>query len=286
MKPAPFSYCRPTTLDEVVGVLDRHGGDARVLAGGQSLVPLLNGRRLQPGLVVDINRVDGLSEVVVGPDRLAIGANVRQAHRFDARALPLLTRALPHVGHAQTRNRGTVCGSLAHADPLAEVPLVMLVTGGEVELRGRAGRRLVDIDAFLDDAFAPAIAASELMAASHWRVAAPGSRSAFVELAHGVNLCAAAALVEPSDDGDTKVRIGVNGTVGRPRMIGIEISMDRTRDTGWVDDLVGDLVRDLVERWDFVDDHMADGVYRRALARELATRVLADALAETTGVDT
>jgi 2-furoyl-CoA dehydrogenase FAD binding subunit len=273
MKPAPFSYCRPATVAEAVDVLNRHGTDAQVLAGGQSLLPLLNARRLRAGLLVDINRVEGLGDVVVGEGRVTIGANVRQAHGFDRSVVPLLADAIPHVGHVQTRNRGTVCGSLAHADPLAELPLAMLVTGGEVELAGPAGTRLVDIDDFFVGAFAPSVEPGDLVVASRWRVPGEGATSAFTALASGTNLSAAAALVEPQDNGGMRVRCGVNGTVDRARAV--ELLVASGDDPAAV---IDELVAAAIEDADFITDGAADGEYRRALAAELAIRALTEAL--------
>ena len=120
MKPAPFDYIRPETLDEALAELARGGEDAKPLAGGQSLVPLLNMRLLRPSLLVDLNRVTGLDEIHAEDGIVRVGATVRQA---SLRGIPLVEEALPHVGHHVTRNRGTVGGSIAHADAAGELPL-------------------------------------------------------------------------------------------------------------------------------------------------------------------
>jgi 2-furoyl-CoA dehydrogenase FAD binding subunit len=147
MKPAPFDYFRPRTVEEALKALGDHGEAARVLAGGQSLVAMLNMRLAQPALVVDIGRLTALDRIAVEGDRLMVGAAVTQAtlERWPglAEQAPLLAAALPWVGHFQTRNRGTVCGSIAHADPSAELPLCLAVLGGEVVLRSFRGRRAV-----------------------------------------------------------------------------------------------------------------------------------------------
>jgi len=141
MKPAAFDYVRAATPEEALEVLDQEGGDARILAGGQSLLPMLTMRLARPHVLVDIMAVAEWRELRDHAAGLRIGAAVRQAalERLDdlPRRQPLLAAALPWVGHAQTRSRGTVCGSVAHADPSAELPLVLVALGGEVYLRSR-----------------------------------------------------------------------------------------------------------------------------------------------------
>jgi aerobic carbon-monoxide dehydrogenase medium subunit len=158
VKPQSFEYRAPASLDEALALLAEHGDAASVLAGGQSLVPLLNLRLARPALVVDINRLPGLDAIEVDAGRLRLGALVR--HRaLERPAEPgpagrLLARVAPRVGHPPIRNRGTVCGSLAHADPAAEWALVGLAAGAEVSLASTAGRRQVAVDALLDSPFA------------------------------------------------------------------------------------------------------------------------------------
>ncbi len=141
MKPAPFLSTRPESLDEAVAILNEHGDESRVLAGGQSLVPLLNLRLARPEVIVDMNGIDGLSGIEVTEDTLVIGAMTRQrtteTSPLVAEHCSLLQAALGHVGHIQIRNRGTVGGSIAHADPAAELPAVALALGAEVVMRPR-----------------------------------------------------------------------------------------------------------------------------------------------------
>ena len=143
MKPPRFDYIRPDSVEEAIEALSEHGDDARVLAGGQSLVAMLNMRLVAPEVIVDISRVPELATITRREDSIAIGAAVTQAatERFDGLEahLPLLARALPFVGHYQTRARGTVCGSIAHADPSSELPLCLAALDGEVTLRSARG---------------------------------------------------------------------------------------------------------------------------------------------------
>ncbi|MGH7003419.1 MAG: FAD binding domain-containing protein, partial [Alphaproteobacteria bacterium] len=147
MKPSPFDLHRPRTLEEVLDLLSRYGEEAKLIAGGQSLVPLMNLRMATPAVVVDLNLVAGLAGISSDGHALRIGAMTRQKHMITdplvARGAPLLARAVSHVGHVQTRSRGTVGGSLAHADPSAELPLVMVTLGAEFVLRSMRGARSI-----------------------------------------------------------------------------------------------------------------------------------------------
>ena len=129
MKPRPFDYVRPDTVEEVLALLAEYGDDARILAGGQSLIPMLNLRLIEPVVLIDISRISALDIISDKGGKIEIGAAVTQNKLLDwpqlAERLPLLAAALPCVGHFQTRNRGTVCGSIAHADPCSELPLAL-----------------------------------------------------------------------------------------------------------------------------------------------------------------
>ena len=168
MKPPRFSYHDPATVEEALGLLTRHGDAAKILAGGQSLMPMLNFRLVRPGHVIDINRVADLATVVPGPDGgLQIGALVRQ-RALERSALirercPLMALALPFVGHAQIRARGTLGGSLAHADPAAELPAVMMAMGARLTLRSARGRRTVAAEDFFLSSLATALTPDELL---------------------------------------------------------------------------------------------------------------------------
>src|ERR1700741_2502520 len=147
MKPAAFDYVRAESLDEALEVLRNEGSDARIIAGGQSLMPMLNMRLAKPRVLVDIMRLKELRKIDPQQGKIAVGAAVRQAELLEGpvlgRELKLLSLALPWTGHVQTRSRGTICGSIAHADPSAEMPLVLLALGGDVILRSARKRRSV-----------------------------------------------------------------------------------------------------------------------------------------------
>jgi len=145
MKPRQFDYVRPDTIDETVALLAEHGDEARILAGGQSLMAMMNLRLADPAMLIDIARIAELSHIRDLGDTIEVGAAVTQntllAWPDLKKKLPLLAVALPHVGHFQTRNKGTVCGSIAHADPSSEIPLSLAMLEGEVVLRGKRGER-------------------------------------------------------------------------------------------------------------------------------------------------
>ncbi|GAA4787464.1 xanthine dehydrogenase family protein subunit M [Actinomycetospora chlora] len=188
MKAAPFAYCRPDSVDEAVDVLA--AGDAKVLAGGQSLVPVLAMRLGRPGTLVDITRLPGLDSLVLEDGQLHIGAAVRQRRverSTEVAAVPLVGRAMPFVGHRELRSRGTVCGSLAHADPAAELPAVAACLGATVVVRGPRGERTVAARELVTGAMTTSVGPDELVTGVRFPVAAPGAGFGFAEIArrHG-----------------------------------------------------------------------------------------------------
>ena len=166
MKPAPFGYHAPASVDEACRLLSELD-DARVLAGGQSLVPLLNFRLARPAHLVDINRIGGLDTVYERDGGVAVGAIVRQSqaekHPLLAERCPLVPLALRHVAHHVVRNRGTVCGSLAHADPAAELPAVLLALGGHVVARSVRGERRIEAADLFKGVFETSLEPDELL---------------------------------------------------------------------------------------------------------------------------
>ena len=198
MKPAPFEYVAPRSLEVALAELARGGEDAKPLAGGQSLVPLLNMRLARPSLLVDLNRVDGLDEVEQGNGSVRVGATVRQARLPD---LPLVREALPFVGHFVTRNRGTVGGSIAHADPSAELAVCLAALRGSVVVGSADGRREIAATAFFLGPFATALEPGELVVETVWPAELPGHGYAFEELAlragdFALAMCACVASAE------------------------------------------------------------------------------------------
>jgi CO/xanthine dehydrogenase FAD-binding subunit len=189
MKPAPFSFVAPESLDEVVQAMATHGEDARILAGGQSLVPLMNLRLARPEVLVSINRCRELDYIRLAGDRLVVGALVRQIDAENDSLVhaecPLLAEALPYVGLPATRNRGTVCGSLAHCDPLAELPAVALALEAELVLTSTAGERRVPAHDFFVTEMTTAIEPGEVVSAVTFARQDPSERSALHEVTNG-----------------------------------------------------------------------------------------------------
>jgi carbon-monoxide dehydrogenase medium subunit len=210
VKPAPFRYERADSVEHALALLDAPG--ARVLAGGQSLVPLMNMRRVQPAAVVDITRVAGLSGVAAGEDALEAGALVTQMD-FEAHAgrCPAVAECLPFTGHFATRNRGTVGGSIAHADPRGELPLVLLALGATVA--GRHGTRVIAAGDLFAGPYRTTLEPGELLVSTTWPA---GRGQAFEELAqrHGDYTLAAAACAF----GPAGPRIAVGAVADRPRL--------------------------------------------------------------------
>ncbi len=275
MKPRPFDYVRPDTADEAVALLAEHGDDARILAGGQSLVPMLNLRLIDATLLIDIARIAELDAINDRGDFVEIGAAVTQNKLLAwpklTEKLPLLAAALPFVGHFQTRNKGTVCGSVAHADPSSEIPLVLAVCGGEVVLRSRRGQRLLPADAFQQDMLTTAREPDELIAAARFPVT-PGRGVAFQEVArrHGdFAMVAVAAITADMADGQGAVQLGAGGMAGRPMVRRIAAGNEAAiaaQVERWAEDLEG-----------FEDLH-ASAALRRDIFIRLAPRVAMEAL--------
>jgi len=268
MKPRPFDYIGPDTAEEAVALLAEYGEDARVLAGGQSLVPMLNLRLTEASALIDISRIAALDVIRELGDTIEIGAAITQNKLMAwpqlAQKLPLVAAALPFVGHFQTRNKGTVCGSIAHADPSSELPLVLAVLGGEIVLRSRRGERVLAAGDFQKDMLTTACAPDELIVAARFPVA-NGSGIAFREVArrHGdFAIIAVAALAE----GNGAVRLGVGGMAGRPAVRRVAAEGADGAIAAWAEELEG------------YEDLHASAAMRRDLFRNLAPLAMKEAL--------
>jgi aerobic carbon-monoxide dehydrogenase medium subunit len=222
MKPAPFAYVRAESVDHAVEVLREHGDEAKPLAGGQSLVPALNMRLARPSVLVDLNRVDGLDAIGVDNGSVSVGALARQSAALRADVVrgscPLLAEALGFVGHVVTRNRGTVGGSIAHADAAAELPLALVTLGGSVV----TSRRTVTADEFFVASFMTALEADEVVVATKWPRRRTGEGSAFEEFAprHGDFALASAACVLRGENGVVaEARLAVGAVTQRPQLV-------------------------------------------------------------------
>jgi CO/xanthine dehydrogenase FAD-binding subunit len=281
MKPAPFTYHRPTTRDEVDELLAAAGGEARILAGGQSLVPLLNMRLVWPDHVIDINGLEGEPDEPEASDGwLVIGPLVRQSALEEsptvARVAPLLVEAIRHVGHPAIRNRGTVLGSAAHADPAAEVPPALVLLGTEAVLSGKRGRRTVRADELFVGVLETCLAADEWLVELRVPVRERPLQGAVEEFArrHGdFALCGVAATAEPSN-GACRVELAFFGMAGAPRSIELGSFASDTPDS----DLTTAVREVGVSGLEPPDDIHATSDYRRHLAERLGVRAARRAL--------
>ena len=266
MKPRPFDYVRPDTVEEALALLAEYGDDARILAGGQSLVPMLNLRIVEAQALIDISRLAALDAIRDLGGKIEIGAAVTQNKLLAwpqlAEKLPLVAAALPHVGHFQTRNKGTVCGSIAHADPSSELPLALTLLGGEIVLKSSRGERVLGAADFHMDMLTTARAGDELITSVRF----PAGREpgvAFREVArrHGdFAIIAVAAVV----DNRGAARLGVGGMAGRPQVRRI-FNDPAGAVAAWAQELEG-----------FEDLH-ASSAMRRDLFKNLAPDVIAEA---------
>ena len=271
MKPAPFDYLRADDEEEALEALAEAGDDARLLAGGQTLMPMLNMRLVEPAVLIDISRLPGRAEINDDGTGIEVGATVTQADleawpALDRRA-PLLAQALPLLGHVQTRSRGTVCGSLAFADPSAELPLCLATLGGAVVLRSRAGARTLPAAEFQTGMLSTACCEDEMVSAVRFPTAEPGAGHAFTEFArrHGDFAIVAIAAIARANG----IRIGVGGVAEQP------VVQDWPLLSG---SALDDALNALAWSLDAADDALVSARYRRELVRRLGKQTVAAAL--------
>jgi CO/xanthine dehydrogenase FAD-binding subunit len=284
LKAAPFEYARAASLDEACSLLARHGDDAKLIAGGQSLVPMMAMRLLRPAWLVDINEIDALKFVKLEGDLARTGACTRQVmvERNDwlGARVPLLRQALAWVGHVQTRNRGTVGGSLAHADPSAELPLAARVLGAKMIARSAKGSRTLEAEKFFAGPMTTSVRPDECLEEIHWPVwSEKRAGSAFTEIAirHGdFAMVAAAAQVALDGDGRcTRAAFGLGGVAGTP--LAFPKLASRLVGTKLEDKVIQDVAEAAAIDIDPGSDLHATKEYRRHLARVLASRALREA---------
>ena len=273
MKPATFDYQRMDSADEACAVLAQMGEDARILAGGQSLMAVLNMRLAQPQRLLDISRCAPLQHQRAAQGALQVGAAVTQAmlewRPTLAQELPLLQRAFPHISHFQVRNRGTVAGSIAHADPSAELPLCLLALRGEVLLKSARASRRVPAEDFFTGMLQTTRRADELVEAVRFPLARPGQGFGFEEFSvrHGdFAVCAVAAVADAQG-----LRIAVGGVADRP------VARDLPLLQG---DALTDALNDFAWQLQARDEPQASAALRRQLVRQLGRRAAEQALAD------
>jgi aerobic carbon-monoxide dehydrogenase medium subunit len=273
LKPAPFAYAKAKSVDHAIELLARPDGEARLLAGGQSLIATLNMRLSAPKLLIDLNGVSALAGIAVKNGMVEIGALTRhvEAERSAdiAQHAPLIALAMPHIGHAAIRNRGTLGGSIAFADPAAELPACLVALGGEVEIAGPRGKRTVNAGDFFKGLFETALGAGDVLTAIRVPAATPETRVGFAEFArrHGDYAMVGLAATAQSDGkglGDVRLAyFGVGNIPVRARKAETKLT------EGNIDDAVQALAADL----DPSGDVQATGATKKHLAGVLLRRV-------------
>jgi len=276
LKPAPFAYAKARSLEDAVALLGAHHGEAKLLAGGQSLIATLNMRLSNPSLLVDINGIGGIGGIGVTDGMVEIGALARHAtlerSAEIARHAPLIALAIPHIAHPAIRNRGTIGGSLAYADPAAELPACVVALDGEIGIIGTNGKRTVKAANFFKGLFETALGPHDVLSAVRVPAATAETRVGFAELArrHGdYALVGLAACAKASGKGLSDVRLvyfGVGATPVRARKAEAALA------AGSVDDAVEALdldPSDDLHATGTVKKHLA-GVLLRRVARQLA----------------
>ena len=282
MKPAKFDYHAPRSVDEAVALLARYGGDAKPLAGGQSLVPLLNFRLARPSALIDLNRIPALAGIREVDGHIAFGAMTRQrAVEFSpivARRLPLLAEATRWVGHLPIRSRGTIGGSIAHADPSAEYPAVLTALDGTVIARGQKGERELTSAALFETYLTTTLAADELLTEVRLPVMPAGAGWAFEEVArrHGDFAIVGVAAALWRESGRWSARLATAGTGPVPvRLRGAEDVIARE---GIGEAAVTAAAARAAELVEPDNDLHASADYRRNLTRVLTERALRKAI--------
>jgi CO/xanthine dehydrogenase FAD-binding subunit len=279
VKPAKFDYYCPATVDEAIALLGQYEGEARVLAGGQSLVPMMNFRLATPAAIVDLNRIPGLSKVTAADGMVAIGAMARQRQLefapLVAERLPLVTEALRWVGHLPTRTRGTIGGSIAHADPAAEIPMVLQALAGEVMARGPQSERLITASDLFLAPLTTALSADEILTEVRFPAMPPGASHAIEEFARRKGDFAIAAIAV------MLVRDGEHCTTARLATAGVGPVSVRLRDAeailearGLGEEAIAAAAQRAAELVEPMADHNASADFRRHLTGVLTRRAV------------
>jgi aerobic carbon-monoxide dehydrogenase medium subunit len=288
VKPPPFDYHLPRSVDEALALLAEHGDEAKVLAGGQSLIPLLSLRLARPALLIDINGLSELESVENGAD-LRLGALVRhrEVERADTirTACPLLARAASLIGHAAIRNRGTIGGTLAHADPSAEMPAVLVALGGEVEVRSANGSRSIGAEDMFEGFLTTVLDPAELVTAVRFPCLEPTAGWSFQEFSRrsgDFGLAAVAVVVRlDGDDRISEARIAFAGMAPTPvRARSAEAALAGQTPSA---DVLTAAAKEAIAGLEPPSDLHGSSAYRRHLASQLAERALHEAVERARG---
>ncbi len=282
MYPAKFDYVAPSSLDEALKLLSESGGEAKILAGGHSLLPMMKLRLAQPATLIDLRNVPGLAEIKVDQNGISIGAMVTHAQIAASpevqRALPMLSEAAHMVGDLQVRNRGTLGGSLAHADPAGDLPGVFLALDGEIVARGPNGERTIKASEFFVDILTTALEESEIVTQVRFPSLPPKTGTSYQKFEHPAShyaLTGVAAVVTMGDGGVVQqIRVGVTGVGPKAyRAEGVEQALQ-----GKGADGIAQAAEKAADGIDCNDDIHASAEYRAHLARVFTRRALQAAI--------
>lgn len=271
MKPAPFSLLIPETVDEALAALAEHGEEARVIAGGQSLGAMLNMRLAEPRVLIDVSRLEALRTIEVTARGLSVGAATTQAevaaHPELSVHMPVLLEPMAHVGHIQTRNRGTICGSLCHADPSAEMPLMLATLGGTVTLQSASGSRTLAAAQFQTGFMTTARMPEELCTQAQFPSLPASARFGFREISRREGDFAIVAMACVADG--TRVRLGVGGVADLPHVE----EWDRLERAD-----IPDALNRVAWEMGGYDDIHASARYRRELVRRIGRTLIGEVM--------
>lgn len=289
MKPAPFEYIRPRTISEALNFLQEYGDEAKIISGGQSLMPLLNMRLSTPNYLIDISRIEELRYLKEEEGKIVIGANVKQAaverSGLVSEKCGLLHEAIKHVGHKQIRNRGTVVGSVAHGDPSAEIPCVLTALRGEIVIANADEERVVEPREFFITHLLTALEPHELVKEVRFPCLSPTSGYAFCELARRKGdfaLVAVAAVLDLDDEGKiSKAMVAVGGASPVPTVL--EEVEEHLLGQAPSEQLFQTVAKGVAEFIEPESDVHGSAEYRRQLAVVLTKRALIEAANKVSG---
>jgi carbon-monoxide dehydrogenase medium subunit len=286
MNPAAFEYHRPATLDEAIGLLGRYGEDARPVAGGQSLLPMMKLRLLEPVALIDLGRITAMSGVGQEGDELVLGVMTTHYSVLSSPVVqqfaPLLAEAAAVIGDAQVRNRGTLGGALAHADPGADMEAAVLAAGARVSIAGPSGTRVIPVDELFVDLLTTSLKPDELLTDVAVPVQRPGQGGAYEKFPNPASrfaLVGVAAQVTVEDDRIREARVALTGAAPTPqRLPAVESAL-----AGKAIDAIDAAAAEAATGWEANDDLHASADYRRHLARVLTARAVKRAVAVARG---
>ncbi|MBG49621.1 MAG: carbon monoxide dehydrogenase [Pseudozobellia sp.] len=264
MIPAKFDYIKTTSISEAVNLLDEHGFDAKILSGGQSLLPAMKLRLNRPEIVIDINGIPDMNSIEETGDEVIIGANCTHTQILNSdvvyKTVNILHQAVTTLGDVQVRNRGTIGGSLAHADPSADYPAVVLACDAQIEVEGKGGKRTIAATDFFQGIFTTALEDDEIVTAVRFPKVAHGKYLKFYQSASRFAIVGVAVVFD-----DSKVKVGITGVSDTPyRATAVEEAYSGS----------GDAAEHAVDGVEVMSDHFADENYRSHLAKVMVKRAL------------